>query len=180
MLSVNTQSLKTDGLRDERFSMALEIAAANHVLKPSKDYGIRQATIQDLSSITAIENTTSAYPCSEQQLRDCIENTYLLTGNNRPLGFAVVVTIENQAELHNIALDPKEQGKGLGSLFLAALVAGLPAAVDQFYLEVRVSNYRAIRLYQQLGFDKIADRKDYYRNGLGREDAIIMARQRNQ
>ena len=157
--------------------MALNIAVANQVFMRSQEYSIRQATIEDLAQISAIENNTSAYPCSYQQLHDCIESTYLLIGDNRLLGFAVIVTVEKQAELHNIAIEPQEQSKGLGSLFLTALIAGLPATVEQFYLEVRVSNYRAIRLYHQLGFNKIAERKDYYRNGLGREDAIIMAKQ---
>ena len=157
--------------------MALDIAVANQVFMPSQEYSIRQATVEDLAQISAIENNTSAYPFSNQQLHDCIDSTYLLLGDNRLLGFAVIVTVEKQAELHNIAIDPQKQGKGLGSLFLTALVAGLPATVEQFYLEVRVSNYRAIRLYHQLGFDKIAERKDYYRNGTGREDAIIMAKQ---
>jgi ribosomal-protein-alanine N-acetyltransferase len=156
---------------------ALDIVVANQVLESSQAHNIRQATVEDLAQISAIENNTSAYPCSNQQLHDCIDSTYLLLGDNRLLGFAVIVTVEKQAELHNIAIDPQEQGKGLGSLFLTALVAGLPATVEQFYLEVRVSNYRAIRLYHQLGFNKIAERKDYYRNGTGREDAIIMAKQ---
>lgn len=157
--------------------MALDIAVANQVFMRSQEYSIRQAAIEDLAQISAIENNTSSYPCSNQQIHDCIESTYLLIGDNRLLGFAVIVTVEKQAELHNIAIEPQEQSKGLGSLFLTAIVAGLPATVEQFYLEVRVSNYRAIRLYHQLGFNKIAERKDYYRNGLGREDAIIMAKQ---
>ena len=156
---------------------ALDIVVANQVLESSQAHNIRQATVEDLAQISAIENNTSAYPCSNQQLHDCIDSTYLLLGDNRLLGFAVIVTVEKQAELHNIAIEPQEQSKGLGSLFLTALIAGLPATVEQFYLEVRVSNYRAIRLYHQLGFNKIAERKDYYRNGTGREDAIIMAKQ---
>jgi ribosomal-protein-alanine N-acetyltransferase len=161
-------------------SMAINIAAANQVLVEAKENNIRRATLNDLVSISAIENSTSAYPCSNQQLQDCIDNTYVLLGSSKTLGFAVIVTVENQAELHNIAIDPEQQGKGLGSQFLKALVAGLPTTVKQFYLEVRVSNFRAIRLYQQLGFVKIAERKDYYRNGLGREDAVIMAKQCNE
>ena len=96
--------------------MALNIAVANQVLKRSQEYSIRQATIEDLVQISAMENNTSAYPCSNQQLQDCIESTYLLTDDNRLLGFAVIVTVEKQAELHNIAIEPQEQGKGLGSL----------------------------------------------------------------
>jgi len=157
-------------------SLALNLVAANQVLANSQGHNIRRANSQDLLQISAIENLTSAYPCSNKQLQDCIDKTFVLIEDNAIIGFAVIVTVENQAELHNIAIVPQGQGKGFGSLFLKALVAALPATVDQFYLEVRVSNYRAIRLYQRMGFIKIAERKDYYRNGLGREDAVVMAR----
>jgi ribosomal-protein-alanine N-acetyltransferase len=157
-------------------SLALDITAANQVLGISQDYKIRLADAQDLEKISAIENVTSAYPCSNKHLQDCIDKTLVFVGGNDILGFAVIVTVENQAELHNIAIFPQQQGNGLGSLFLKALVAALPMLVEQCYLEVRVSNFRAIRLYQRMGFSKIAERKDYYRNGLGREDAVIMAK----
>ena len=98
--------------------MVLDIAVANQVFMRSQVYSIRQATIEDLAQISAIENNTSAYPCSYQQLHDCIESIYLLIGDYRLLGFAVIVTVEKQAELHTIAIEPQEQGKGLGSLFL--------------------------------------------------------------
>jgi len=44
-------------------------------------------------------------------------------------------------------------------------------------LEVRVSNVAAYRLYQKLGFDEIGLRKDYYPARVGREDAILLARE---
>ena len=78
--------------------MALNIAVVNQVLKRSQEYSIRQAVIEDLAQISAIENNTSSYPCSYQQLHDCIESTYLLIGDNRLLGFAVIVMVEKQAE----------------------------------------------------------------------------------
>lgn len=90
------------------------------------------------------------------------------------LGFAVVATVLDQAELHNIAVHPDIQGQGLGRQLLAAMIEQLPAAIKNFYLEVRVSNIPAIRLYQQLGFVQIAERRDYYKTQFGREDALIM------
>ena len=157
-------------------SLALDISVANQVLGFAQLRSIRQATVEDLPQISTIENLTSAYPCSNKQLHDCLGQTFVLIEDNRLMGFAIIAVIEHQAELHSIAINTQAQGKGLGSLFLNALVAALPATIEQFYLEVRVSNYRAIRLYHQAGFSKIAERKDYYRNGLGREDAIIMAK----
>ena len=41
------------------------------------------------------------------------------------------------------------------------------------FLEVRPSNIAAINLYDQLGFNEIDVRKDYYRAKNGREEAII-------
>lgn len=160
-------------------SLALDISVANQVLGFSQQHNIRQATVQDLPQISIIENVTSAYPCSHKHLQDCLDQTFVLIEDNIVLGFATIVVIEHQAELHNIAINTEAQSKGLGSLFLNALVAAVPASAEQFYLEVRVSNCRAIRLYHRAGFSKIAERKDYYRNGLGREDAIIMAKQLN-
>ena len=160
-------------------SKVFDIAAANKELVNFQNLSVGHAKPQDLVQISAIENQTSDYPCSDKQLQDCIDKTYVLYKDHLLVGFAVIVTVENQAELHNIAIVSKQQGKGLGNLFLNALVAGLPDTVEQFYLEVRVSNYRAIRLYQRMGFIKIAERKDYYRNGLAREDAIVMARVSN-
>ena len=160
-------------------SKVFDIAAANKELVNFQNLSVGHAKPQDLVQISAIENQTSDYPCSDKQLQDCIDKTYVLYKDYLLVGFAVIVTVENQAELHNIAITSEQQDRGLGRLFLNALVGGLPDAIEQFYLEVRVSNYRAIRLYQRMGFIKIAERRDYYRNGLAREDAIVMARVSN-
>jgi ribosomal-protein-alanine N-acetyltransferase len=45
-------------------------------------------------------------------------------------------------------------------------------------LEVRVSNFSAIRLYLNYGFIEVGRRRDYYRTEFGREDAILMTLQR--
>ena len=159
-------------------SFALDFSDANKLLVDLQDHYIRPANSKDLPQISAIEQLTSAYPCSNKQLQKCIHQTYVLCQDDAIQGFKVIVTVKNQAELHTIAIKPEAQGKGLGSLFLQALIQALPTIIEQFYLEVRVSNYRAIRLYHRLGFIKIAERKDYYRHGLGREDAVVMARVR--
>lgn len=158
------------------FSRVFDITAANNELVNYQQLSVSHAMPQDLAKISAVENQTSDYPSSDKLLHDCIDKTFVLYKDNLIVGFAVVLIVENQAELHNIAIVSKQQSKGLGSLFLNALVTGLPDTVEQFYLEVRVSNYRAIRLYQRMGFIKIAERRDYYRNGLAREDAVVMAR----
>jgi ribosomal-protein-alanine N-acetyltransferase len=105
-------------------------------------------------------------------------DTFVLRKKQLVIGFAVLVLVADQAELHNIAIHPDRQGQGLGGTFLRALIQSAPAAIKAFYLEVRVTNYRALRLYQSLGFAEIGRRPDYYSNNFGREDAVVMGRER--
>jgi len=43
------------------------------------------------------------------------------------------------------------------------------------WLEVRASNLGAIALYEQLEFNEVSVRRNYYPTAEGREDALIMA-----
>ncbi|MCR2392783.1 ribosomal-protein-alanine N-acetyltransferase, partial [Salmonella enterica] len=43
------------------------------------------------------------------------------------------------------------------------------------WLEVRASNQAAIALYEDLGFNEVTVRRNYYPSAHGREDAIVMA-----
>lgn len=90
------------------------------------------------------------------------------------LGYAIISTLLEQAEVLNICIDPQHQGRGLGSLLLANILKQLPDATEVIYLEVRVSNFRAIHLYQNYGFKEVGQRRDYYPAEFGREDAILM------
>jgi len=131
---------------------------------------------EHLPEVIAIEEMVSPSPWNRQQFIDSTEATLVLMKNQTVIGFAVIQLVADQAELHNMAIYPDFQGQGLGVEFLSALIRAMPAVINMFYLEVRVTNYRAIRLYHQLGFSKIAERKDYYRSGLGREDALVMCK----
>lgn len=156
--------------------LSLDYVAANKSQAVSERLTIRQATVEDLPLINAIERQTATHPWSSKQLNDCLNQISVLVQQKQVIGFAVIALIDQQAELHNIAIVPDAQGQGFGSIFLSLLIKALPKIIQQFYLEVRVGNYRAIRLYHGIGFNKIGERKDYYRNGLGREDAVVMAK----
>jgi ribosomal-protein-alanine N-acetyltransferase len=46
------------------------------------------------------------------------------------------------------------------------------------WLEVRVGNARAMRVYESHGYRRVGQRKDYYPSGHGqREDAVVMGLQ---
>ena len=50
------------------------------------------------------------------------------------------------------------------------------AGVESIFLEVRVTNLPAIRLYKSVGFMEIGIRKGYYPGIPSREDALILVR----
>ena len=157
--------------------MAIPNPAIAALLEQHPDIDFRYAMISDLTEVKAIEQLTSHYPWSDKLFDESINKLLVITQKQEIIGFAVVALVAQQAELHLIAIHPKAQSQGYGQLILSLIVESMPASIESFFLEVRVSNCRAIRLYQRLGFVQIGERKDYYRNGMGTEDAIIMARE---
>lgn len=75
----------------------------------------------------------------------------------------------------SIAVVPEARGRGIGTALMIHAMKALREDynVDEYYLEVRVSNVAAIHLYEKLGFKRIRILKRYYLNG---EDAYLMAK----
>jgi ribosomal-protein-alanine N-acetyltransferase len=79
-----------------------------------------------------------------------------------------------EAELLRIAVDPAHRGGGLGQTLLKACQRELEAeGLVHLYLEVRVSNAAAIRLYGACGWERCGLRPRYYPDG---EDAALFQR----
>lgn len=130
----------------------------------------------DLAEILAIEQASSQSPWSSVQLQQSIEHTQVLVVDSQLAGFLVIGTVLDYAEVYNLAIHPRKQGLGLGAVLLEHGIDSLPPEVRVLHLEVRVSNFRAIRLYQQRGFVEVGERRDYYRTQYGRENALLMSR----
>ena len=76
-----------------------------------------------------------------------------------------------------MAVDPNQQGQGLGYELLTASLNLLKNNPIQIFLEVRESNTAAIKLYEKADFHQIDLRKNYYPKADGtREHAIIMVK----
>ena len=87
--------------------------------------------------------------------------------NFRKLGFV------KKGHVVSVAVFDQHRGKGIGkALMLEAINGVLSRKSDEIYLEVRVSNTQAIRMYQRLGFQIKSRLRSYYRDG---EDAYLMA-----
>jgi ribosomal-protein-alanine acetyltransferase len=88
-------------------------------------------------------------------------------------GFLVARIITDEAEILNTAVDPAHRREGIGTALLeAAITAAQAHNAKSIYLEVRESNSAAISFYRQHGFEKTAERRQYYSGPT--ENAVVM------
>lgn len=136
-------------------------------------------TPNDLKHAYAIEQRCHAFPWTESTFTSNQGERYLnycMTVDGAMAGFAITQIVLDEATLFNIAIDPTFQRRGLARQLLQHLIAELiQREVLTLWLEVRASNRAAIALYEQLEFNEVSVRKNYYPTADGREDALIMA-----
>ena len=91
--------------------------------------------------------------------------------NFRKLGFV------KKGHVVSVAVLEEHRGKGLGrALMLEGINGSMHKKSDEIYLEVRVSNTGAIKMYELLSFETKSRLRSYYRDG---EDAYLMALELN-
>lgn len=85
-----------------------------------------------------------------------------------PAGFAMVRAILDEAELLLLAVRPAARRRGVAKALLRSVFAEARArGVASAHLEVRAGN-DAVALYRLAGFEKIGERRDYYRGRNGK------------
>lgn len=136
-------------------------------------------TPDDLAQAFAIECLSHAFPWSEKTFASNQGERFInlrLDVDGKMAAFAITQVVLDEASLFNIAVDPAFQRRGLGRQLLQHLIDELiKRDVLTLWLEVRASNLPAIALYEQLGFNQVSRRPNYYPTASGREDAILMA-----
>jgi ribosomal-protein-alanine N-acetyltransferase len=81
----------------------------------------------------------------------------------RIVGFAAFHRVLDEAELRNMAVARDSQRRGVGRELLEEGLNRLRGmGVGQIFLEVRVSNLPAQRLYRSVGFSLRSRRRNYY------------------
>ena len=139
---------------------------------------LRAMARDDIRAVAAVEAACQYTPWRPQQFIECLESGYcchVLERDGQVVAFQVLSAVLDESHLLNIAVAPAMQRRGLAR---ALLLHGMEWARQQgatgLYLELRRSNSAARHLYEQLGFEEIGFRRDYYRAPAGREDAILM------
>jgi len=135
---------------------------------------VRRAEISDLDDLVALEDASFAHDrLSRSQYRRHLDSetaqVLVASANHRRfLGTAVVFFRKQSriARLYSIATKPESQGKGVGSALIeAAELAARSRQCKSLRLEVRDDNVVAIRLYERLGYHRIAQLPSYYEDG---------------
>lgn len=142
------------------------------------NFDIDYMNLSDLEQIKDILNTDFDDFWSYSVLKDELtskNSTYFVVKNkeNKILGFAGIKIILDEAEIMNIVTKKDYRYQGIGKLLLNKLVLEAKSKnVKVLHLEVNEHNTIAIHLYEEFGFIKDGERKNYYQD----QNAILMSK----
>lgn len=138
----------------------------------------RTMTMDDIPEIMVIEHEAFTLPWSEDAFRNELNHNHfarylVMELNGKPIGYAGMWTIVDEAHITNIAVRTAYRGQHLGERLLTEMMEwASDLGMLRMTLEVRVSNYIAQSLYGKMGFVAAGTRKGYYSDN--HEDAVIM------
>ena len=137
---------------------------------------IRKATINDVDNIFSIERKAFHKDhWSFKMIMDELNNdkdraTWVIDNFKNIIAYCMVRYFYDEIHIINMAVDPSMQCKGYGKKLLDYFFDQLPT-YSSVFLEVKHSNFPAISLYLDIGFENIGIRTNYYRDG---SDALLM------
>lgn len=140
---------------------------------------VRPMTEGDLGAVLEIERAAFTVPWTPATFRGLLRRAdshlRVAEAGGRIVGYAAVWIVADQAELGDIAVSAEWRRRGVGRLLLASVFELVrERGVRELYLEVRVSNADARRLYERHGFHEVGLRRNYYDRP--REDALVLRR----
>ena len=154
------------------------------VLQPQEAH-LEPMTAAHVDAVLALEQSAYEHPWSRGNFADSVAAGYhcqLLLGGETLLGYFIAMRGVDEVHLLNITIAPAFQRQGWAPLLLQAVAGWARGQGAQWlWLEVRVSNTRALAVYDRYGFRRVGLRKRYYPAAGGRrEDAVVMSLRLNE
>jgi [ribosomal protein S18]-alanine N-acetyltransferase len=150
---------------------------------PRPDVLWRPLAAGDIAYVAALEAQIHAAPWTLGNFRDALAAGYSARVGEREyriVAYGVLMLGPGEAQILNVSVVPDARREGLGRELVRRFVADARLlAAEQVFLEVRVSNIAAIRLYEGEQFAPVARRIGYYPGATAdapREDALVMRR----
>ena len=133
-----------------------------------------------VAQVAQLEKLCFSDPWSENSVASELKNPLSLwlvaLDGDTIAGYVGSQSVLDEADMMNVAVHPDYRRKGIARQLVTELVAALAKkGVHSLALEVRASNAPAIALYEQLGFQQVGRRPNYYRNP--KEDALILRKE---
>lgn len=148
-----------------------------------RDYTFCKLGLADVDQIVEIEQAVYSHPWTRGNFFDSLYSGYVAGGlrdkSGLLLGYFVLMPVVDEMHLLNLAVRAERQGQGFARILLDNISELIRTQqFSSILLEVRVSNLRALEVYQRYGFAEIGRRKAYYPStDNAREDAIVMRMQ---
>lgn len=142
---------------------------------------LRKMTIEDLDDVMKGETQSYTHPWTVGLFTSCLSgkrnSCWVFELDEALKGHVVISYGAGEAHILNLCVYPDFQGKGWGrKLLTEAEWIVKQHRAETCFLEVRPSNLAGMHLYQDMGYNEIGIRKDYYPTHKGREDAVVMAK----
>ncbi len=111
---------------------------------------------------TTVKEQNQWFDNYEQELRLKRKKFFTILYDNRPIGFMGLSNIDPKKKIAKIFIligDDGHRGKGVGKFSIEHLIgiAFKKMGLERLILEVNKLNYPAIKLYENLGFQKIGE-----------------------
>ncbi len=142
---------------------------------------LRRMQLGDLPDVLRNERRGYTHPWTEGVFKDCLGNgqeCWLLMYSDTTVGHGILSVAAGESHLLNVCVHPDYQGHGFGRILVEHLLKRARAGkASKIFLEVRPSNVAACELYDKLGFNEVGIRENYYPSFIGREDALVLAKE---
>jgi ribosomal-protein-alanine N-acetyltransferase len=140
----------------------------------------RSMQASDLNEVLRNERRAYTHPWSDGIFKDCLKSEYecrIIVYLKKIIGHGILSVAAGESHLLNVCIHPDCQGHGFGKILVEHMLERARAKdAQRIFLEVRPSNLVAYKMYENMGFNEIGIRQDYYPAHAGREDALVLTR----
>ena len=136
---------------------------------------ILNATIYDFNSILSIEKDLKLPATNFKLFSNLMELDKIFVmkviPSNQLIGFVELQGDLEETEIITLGIKKNFQNQGYGKQLINFIIK---KNYKNIFLEVSLSNLKALNFYKSLGFKRISIRKNYYRSVKNQNDAFIL------
>ena len=137
---------------------------------------IRRLSSEHIAEVADIERLCFSEPWSKSSLELLVRDGgvgFVAVSDGKVAAYGGMLTVLDEGQITNIATHPDCRRRGYAREVVSALIGyARENGISAIFLEVRASNAAAIALYASLGFERIGERRAFYRAPT--EDAVLM------